>query len=156
MSARLSPVGDLGHRLSVSEGVRLPDAGGAAGEQQREREPRAPEGRADGEVVERHAFQADGGWRKGGGPSPKGSDGALMKQLVAARGLTFPAEFLGQRMVWVDEGGRDELMFIYLEDLAPQHLTTADLEPGGKAASRAAEVKRALLARAAAGIRLQR
>lgn len=101
-------------------------------------------------------FHADAGWRGPQAPPPgAGSDGALVRQLVANKGLTLPAETLSQRLVWVDEGARDELMFIYLEDLSPLGLTAAELSPGGKSAARAAQVKKDLLTRAAAGLRLE-
>ena len=100
-------------------------------------------------------FHADGGFRGGTSPpAAKGSDSAMVRRLIADKGLHLPAELLWQRLVWVDASGRDELMVVYMEDLAGLGLAAADLGTGGDQAARAAGIKAALRERAAAGLRL--
>ena len=102
-------------------------------------------------------FHADGGFRGGSTPAAaKGSDSALVRQLIAGKGLVLPPELLWQRLVWVDASGRDELMVVYMEDLGALGLAAADLADGGHQASRAQGIKDALRERAAAGLRLVR
>jgi homoserine O-acetyltransferase len=85
-----------------------------------------------------------------------GSDGARVRELLAAKGLKLPPEILWQRLVHLtDEGRRRELMIVYMEDLAPTGLAAADLGNGGKAAARWPELAAGLLARARAGLELR-
>jgi hypothetical protein len=85
------------------------------------------------------------------------SDGAYARELLAGAGYVLPVEILWQRLVHLtDESRREELMIIYTEDLSPAGLTAADLEPGGRAASRWPATKQALLQRAQAGLTIVR
>jgi hypothetical protein len=58
-------------------------------------------------------------------------------------------DVLFQRLVWLlDRPARNEVMVIYLEDLADHGLTAADLGPGGRAADRWPAMQADLLRRA--------
>ena len=85
------------------------------------------------------------------------SDGEYARELLARAGYALPVEILWERLVHLtDESGREELMIIYTEDLSPAGLTAADLEPGGRAASRWPAMKQAPLQRAQAGLTIVR
>jgi hypothetical protein len=65
------------------------------------------------------------------------SDGARARALLKARGWTVGPEVMLERLVWLlDSPPRHELMIIYLEDLADQGLTAAELNEGGAARER--------------------
>ena len=65
------------------------------------------------------------------------SDGARMRAFLRAKGWRIGPELMTERLVWLlDTPARNELMLIYMEDLADQHLTAADLAEGGAARSR--------------------
>lgn len=86
-------------------------------------------------------------------PARPGSDGQKMREFVAAKGLKLPAESMYQRLVYLtDESRRHELMFIYLEDLAPLGVRAAELS-GDEI--RWKQVKAGLLERAKAAVRLR-
>jgi hypothetical protein len=66
------------------------------------------------------------------GPSKPGSDRERVLQLVAQAGYTMPAETMSVRLVnLLDESRRQELMFIYIEDLALSGTSVADLQASG-------------------------
>lgn len=76
----------------------------------------------------------------------QGTDGAMARQFLASKGFVFPLEFAYARLVYLtDESRQKELMIIFIDDLAPQGLTAADLEEGGTEYSRWAEVEKAHL-----------
>jgi hypothetical protein len=84
------------------------------------------------------------------------SDGARARAFLRERGYTVGSDILFQRLVWLlDQPARNEVMVIYMEDLADQGLTAADLQPGGRAADRWPLVREDLLRRATAVLRLR-
>ena len=59
----------------------------------------------------------------------KGSDGDQAHQLLEERGYRLGSDLARVRLVWLlDQPPRNELMIIYLEDLAQHGLTVADFE----------------------------
>ena len=79
------------------------------------------------------------------------SDGARARAFLKAKGWTVGPDVLTERLVWLlDSPPRNELMIIYLEDLADQKLVAADLVEGGKAHGRRAELWGAFHRRAVA------
>ncbi|MBX9601001.1 MAG: hypothetical protein K2X35_08355 [Bryobacteraceae bacterium] len=84
-----------------------------------------------------------------------GSDGEWMRKLVAAKGLKLPTEAVFQRLVHLDESKRNELMIIYLEDLAPHGVAAADLIQEGAQGARLVELRKGLLERAGAAMKLK-
>jgi hypothetical protein len=65
------------------------------------------------------------------------SDGARTRIFLKAKGWTLGPEVMLERLVWLlDSPPRNELMIIYMEDLADQGLTAADLSEGGQARDR--------------------
>jgi hypothetical protein len=66
------------------------------------------------------------------GSSKPGSDRERVLQLVAEAGYAMPAETMSVRLVnLLDESKRQELMFIYTEDLALSGTSVADLQASG-------------------------
>lgn len=66
-----------------------------------------------------------------------GSDGARARGFIKEKGWTLGPEVLTERLVWLlDSPARNELMIIYIEDLADQGLTAADVREGGRARER--------------------
>src|SRR5262249_16209016 len=66
-------------------------------------------------------------------------------------------DVLTQRLVHlVDEQRRNELMIIYMEDLAAMKLTAKDLAPGGRAAAQWDDIAKGLLERALKGMEIAR
>ena len=62
------------------------------------------------------------------------SDGAKARAFIKSKGWTISPNVMLERLVWIlDSPARHELMVIYMEDLADQGLTAADLNEGGKA-----------------------
>ena len=65
------------------------------------------------------------------------SDGARARGFITGKGWTLGPEVLMERLVWLlDSPARNELMVIYMEDLADHGLTATDLREGGKARDR--------------------
>jgi len=65
------------------------------------------------------------------------SDGARARAFFKAKGWTIGPEVMLERLVWLlDSPARNELMIIYMEDLADQGLTAANLSEGGPARDR--------------------
>ena len=78
----------------------------------------------------------------------KGTDGAMARQFLASKGLVFPREFAYARLVYLtDESRQKELLIIFIDDLAPQGLTAAELKEGGEKAALWPEVEQAHLDR---------
>jgi hypothetical protein len=66
-------------------------------------------------------------------------------------------DYMAQRLVYlVDEGKRNELMIIYMEDLAPMKLTAKELASDGRAAAQWDEIAKGLLERAVKGLEISR
>ena len=86
------------------------------------------------------------------------SDGAHARAFLAGKGYTFSgSDFITQRLVHLtDERKRDELMIIYLEDMAPLGVTAADVGKGGKAEAKWPEIADALLVRAQKEMRVSK
>lgn len=60
------------------------------------------------------------------------SDGARARAFIRAKGWTVGPEVMTERLVWLlDSPARNELMIIYIEDLADQRLTASELVQGG-------------------------
>ncbi|HEV8598988.1 MAG TPA: hypothetical protein VGQ69_06480 [Gemmatimonadales bacterium] len=77
------------------------------------------------------------------------SDGARARAFLKAKGWTLGPEVMLERLVWLlDSPPRNELMIIYLEDLADHGLTAGDLSEGGQARARWPELMEALHQRA--------
>jgi len=65
------------------------------------------------------------------------SDGAHTRAFLRAKGWTMGPDLMLERLVWtLDAPARHELMVIYMEDLAGQGFTAADLNDGGRAHDR--------------------
>lgn len=78
----------------------------------------------------------------------RGTDGALVREFLASKGLSYPDEVVYARLVHLtDETRKKELMIIYMDDLADYGATAADLDEGGTDAARWPQVERAHLAR---------
>ena len=74
-------------------------------------------------------FFADSAPRTEAAPRP-GSDGEHLARLLERHGLRLPRQRLWQRLVYLGDDARNEVMVIYLEDLAPHGFTAADLAEG--------------------------
>ena len=83
------------------------------------------------------------------------SDGARARAFLKAKGWTVGPEVMMERLVWLlDTPPRNELMVIYLEDLADQGLTAAQLDEGGPASARWSTLAAAFHDRAVASFRI--
>lgn len=87
-------------------------------------------------------------------PERPGSDTEHVRNLIKANGYTLPAELMSQRLVYLMPGGRQELMIIYSEDLAPTGYTVADVSEHGKAHDKWPAIEQAVLKRGLAGMKL--
>ncbi|MCI0576963.1 MAG: hypothetical protein L0331_12220 [Chloroflexi bacterium] len=76
------------------------------------------------------------------------SDSAHVVEYLKEQGFNFSGDTMFKRLVWLDEARRNELMFIYSEDLAPTGFRVADLAGGGVAAGRWLMLSQALHERA--------
>lgn len=77
---------------------------------------------------------------------PRGTDGAMARQLLASKGYVFPTDFAYARLVYLtDESRQKELMIIFIDDLDSYGLTAAELKEDGSASGRWPEVERAHL-----------
>jgi hypothetical protein len=84
------------------------------------------------------------------------SDGARARGFLKAKGWTVGPEVMMERLVWLlDAPPRNELMVIYLEDLADQGLTAAQLDQGGSASDRWSALATAFHDRAVASFRIR-
>jgi hypothetical protein len=85
------------------------------------------------------------------------SDGARVRAHIREKGWSLGPDVLMERLVWIlDSPARNELMVIYMEDLADQGLTVADLRVGGKAADRWPAIGEAFHQRALAAFSVRR
>jgi hypothetical protein len=103
------------------------------------------------------AFIADAMARgKDSKPGKPDSDSSRALAFLKDKGFTMASdEVLAQRLVHlVDEQKRNELMIIYLEDLAPMKVTAKDLAPDGPAAARWNEIAKGLLERTVKGLEI--
>ncbi|HEY1126749.1 MAG TPA: hypothetical protein VGF83_03235 [Actinomycetota bacterium] len=91
-------------------------------------------------------------------PGRPDSDGSRARAFLDKKGHRMATDdVLAQRLVHVvDEGKRNELMIIYMEDLAPMKLTAKDLAPGGRVAAQWDEIAKGLLERAENGVEISR
>ena len=102
-----------------------------------------------GEVPWRVAFRY---YPPSGLSDPPGSDGEAARRRVEAEGFTFGPDLARVRLVWLlGEPAMDELMVIYVEDLAQHGLTVAALEADP---ARWHRFREEFLARALAGMRV--
>lgn len=94
---------------------------------------------------------------KAGGGRPD-SDGHRARAFLEKKGFRMAGDdVLSQRLVHlVDEQKRNELMIIYMEDMAPLKLAAKDFAPGGQAAAQWEETAKALLERAMKGLKIER
>lgn len=83
-----------------------------------------------------------------------GSDSEHVENLIKAKGYTLPAEMMSQRLVYLLDNNRKELMIIYAEDLAPTGYSVADLRKDGKAHAKWPAIEQALLKRGLAGMKV--
>lgn len=83
-------------------------------------------------------------------PGRPDSDGAKARAFLESKGYRLGSdEVITQRLVrLIDKEKRNELMIIYLEDLTPSGMTSADLAKGGKDAAKWPAMSEAVLARA--------
>ncbi|MGI9265525.1 MAG: hypothetical protein ACR2QU_11400 [Gammaproteobacteria bacterium] len=78
----------------------------------------------------------------------RGTDGAMAREFLASHGYTLPNDWAYARMVYLtDESRQKELMIIFIDDLAAQDLTAAELMDNGANAAHWAEVEQAHLDR---------
>ena len=91
-------------------------------------------------------------------PGRPDGDGARGRAFLESKGYRLASdEIISQRLLhFIPEKRRDELMIIYLEDMTPLGLTSADVATGGKAHSKWNEIVAALLARAQKDLKLKR
>ena len=83
------------------------------------------------------------------------SDGARARAFIRAKGWTVGPDVLTERLVWLlDSPPRNELMIIYIEDLADQRLTAGELVQGGAKQDQWPAVAAAFHQRALASFRI--
>ena len=89
-----------------------------------------------------------------GNPGRPDSDGNRARTFLEGKGYRIGSDdVISQRLVHlIGEPKRNELMVIYMEDLAPMGLTAADLGTDGRAAARWEEISKGLLERALKGM----
>ena len=87
-------------------------------------------------------------------PGRADSDGSRARTFLESKGYRMGSDdVMSQRLVHlIGDPKRNELMVIYMEDLAPMGLTAADLATDGRAAARWEEVSKGLLERALKGM----
>ncbi len=62
----------------------------------------------------------------------RGTDGAMARAFLAARGLNYPEQVMYARLVYLtDESNQKELMIIFMADLADYGYAAAEVEEGG-------------------------
>jgi hypothetical protein len=88
-------------------------------------------------------------------PAKPGSDLEHVRAIVERAGYRMPAESMNVRLVHLlDEARRKELMFIYIEDLAPTGYTSEQLMDGDNTRPEWEPIKKELVARAMKRIEL--
>lgn len=86
-----------------------------------------------------------------------GTDGKLARGFLRDNGYSWPDNYAYARLVHLpDEARRQELLIIFIDDLAPSGLTADDLREGGDHADRWAEIEAAHLERAGVVLELSR
>lgn len=90
-------------------------------------------------------------------PGRPDSDGARARAFLESKGYRLGSdEVLSLRLLhYIGEKRRDELMIIYIEDMARLGLTSADVAKGGKAEAKWIEISEALLARAQKNLKIR-
>ncbi|MBI3407456.1 MAG: TIGR03067 domain-containing protein [Planctomycetes bacterium] len=103
-------------------------------------------------------FVADASFRNAKSTGRKNSDSARARAFLESKGYRMQSdEVISQRLVHLmGEEKRDELMIIYMEDLAGNGLKAADFNRNGKAAEQWPEMSKQLLERAVKGIKISR
>ena len=77
-----------------------------------------------------------------------GTDGAMVREFLASKGYSLPRDWAYARLVYLtDDSRQKELMIIFIDDLAPQGLTAADLKNDGEFTARWSEVEQSHLDR---------
>lgn len=72
----------------------------------------------------------------------RGTDGAMVRQFLASKGYTYPAEVVYARLVYLTDASRQkELMVIFMDDLASHGHTAAELDEAGSNARRWPEIE---------------
>ncbi|HET9640534.1 MAG TPA: hypothetical protein VFP12_15145 [Allosphingosinicella sp.] len=103
-----------------------------------------------------------GGPRRTDAPGRAGSDREHVMNILARAGWSVPPETMSARLVQMLDDpagtgrGRDELMLIYSEDLAPTGKRYADLVTDGATTPAWASLEAPLVARAAAAFKVER
>jgi hypothetical protein len=90
-------------------------------------------------------------------PGRPDGDGARARAFLESKGYKLASDdVISQRLVHlIGDPKRDELMIIYLEDMSPLGLTSADVNKGGKAEGKWNEVSAALLDRAQKDLKIR-
>ena len=90
-------------------------------------------------------------------PGRPDGDGARGRAFLESKGYRLASdEVISQRLLhFIGEKRRDELMIIYLEDMAPLGLTATDVNKGGKAEAKWTEISAGLLARAQKDVKIR-
>jgi hypothetical protein len=129
--------------------------------------PSLPERRYDYSDNDRTELWGNVTWTRAGprptaAPGRPGSDREHVMALLARAGYAMPPETMAARLVQIldDPGGtgrgREELMLIYSEDLAPTGRTVSELVGDGGTTAAWEPLKAPLIARAAAAFRVER
>lgn len=78
----------------------------------------------------------------------RGTDGSMVREFLASKGYRYPSEVMYARIVYLtDKEKNKELMIIFMDDLAAQGLTAAELQEGGANAVRWPQIERVHLKR---------
>jgi hypothetical protein len=90
-------------------------------------------------------------------PGRPDGDGARGRAFLESKGYRLASdEIISQRLLhFIPEKRRDELMIIYLEDMTPLGVTSADVAAGGNAQAKWNEIVASLLARAQKDLKLR-
>jgi hypothetical protein len=90
-------------------------------------------------------------------PGRPDSDGARGRAFLESKGYRLASdEVLSQRLLhYIGEKRRDELMIIYIEDMAGLGMTSTDVGKGGKAEAKWIEISEALLSRAQKNLKIR-
>jgi len=109
-----------------------------------------------------HATWVGGGPRQTGAPGRPGSDREHVMSILARAGYSAPPEMMSARLVQMLDDpagtgrGREELMLIYSEDLAPTGKSYSQLVRDGATTAAWEPLEAPLVARAAAAFKVER